>query len=41
VAVIVRHFLDAVLTKPSTLPSAADLIKDVPAGSLDPVGLGK
>jgi len=39
-ATIVRHFLDSVMGPSSTLPTAAELIKDVPAGYPDPLGLG-
>jgi dienelactone hydrolase len=39
-AVIVGRFLDAALGTPSTLPTPESLIKDLPDGTLDPLGLG-
>lgn len=39
-ALIVRHFLNSAIGPSSTLPTAADLIKDVPSGYGDPLGLG-
>jgi dienelactone hydrolase len=40
VALIVRRFLDAALGSSPTRPDAADLIKDVPGGYIDPLGVG-
>ncbi len=39
-ALIVRRFLNSAMGASSTLPGAADLIKDVPGGYADPLGLG-
>ena len=39
-ALIVRRFLDSAMGPSSKLPGAADLIKDVPGGYADPLGLG-
>jgi hypothetical protein len=40
VAVIVRRFLDATLGSSPRRPEAADLIKDVLGGYVDPLGVG-
>ena len=40
-ALIVRRFLNSAMGPSSKLPGAADLIKDVPGGYADPLGLGR